>query len=198
MKTDNKSGFLLASFSYLVVTLLDLYFTYIGTPDLELEGNPLYNVLFFGWPGLITINVITFIFYVAIAYFGFVAYKRPITQETDLKEYLSYISFGDPNKYSTMMWKIPKIWAPQVACLCWSVAVILPFSRFFIVIIWFLLILKIDAPLFFSIVTAIPMGRIDVVVAVLGAWVLSFVWIHKEFSLNLKNIKMRKEGTKID
>jgi NAD(P)-dependent dehydrogenase (short-subunit alcohol dehydrogenase family) len=42
-----------------------------------------------------------------------------------------------------------------------------------------------------SIASAIPMGRIDLVVAVLGAWILSFVWIHKEFKLNLKNIEKR-------
>lgn len=191
MKTNNKQGFILATLSYLTVTILDLYFTYIGTPNLELEGNPLYNILFYSWTGLITINVITFLFYIAIAYFGFVAYKRPVTNETDLKRYLSYISFGDPDKYSTMMWKLPKIWSPQIACLCWSAATILPFARFLIVIVWFLLILDIDAPLFFSITTAIPMGRIDLVVAVLGAWILSFVWIHKEFKLNLKNIEKR-------
>ncbi len=198
MKTNNKSGFILASVSYLIVTLLDLYFTYIATPNLELEGNPLYNVLFFGWPGLIAINLITYIIYVLLAYYGFVAYKRPVTTETDMKRYLSVISFGEPDKYSVMMWKFPKYWAPQIACLCWSVAVILPFSRLFIVFVWFLLILKIDAPLFFNLVTAIPMGRIDVVVAILGAWILAFIWVFKEFRINLKNIKMQKEGTKID
>lgn len=95
MKTNNKQGFFFASASYLAVTFLDLYLTYIATPDLELEGNPLYNVLFFGWPGLITINIASYIFYCVIAYYGFIAYKRPITKETDLKKYLSFISYGD-------------------------------------------------------------------------------------------------------
>jgi hypothetical protein len=196
MKINNKSGFFFSVISYFIVTFLDLYFTYIATPNLELEGNPLYNVLFFGWQGLITINIITFLFYCLIAYFGFIAYKRPVTTETDLKKYLSYISFGDANKYVSMMWKIPKYWGPQIACLCWSVAVILPFARLFVVALWFFMILKIDAGIFFDIVAAIPMGRIDFVVAIPGAWILSFIWIAKEFKLNLKDIEKRKKEGK--
>jgi hypothetical protein len=44
------------------------------------------------------------------------------------------------------------------------------------------------------------MGRIDVVIAILGAWGLSFVWIAKEFKENLKSIEHRKkkEGKVID
>lgn len=198
MKTNNKKAFVFSIISYLVVTVLDLYLTYLGTPNLLLEGNPLYNKIFFTWTGLIVLNVVTYIFYCLLSYFGFVAYKRPITNETDLRKYLSYISFGDANKYSTMMWKLPKYWAPQVACLCWSVSVILPFARLLIVIVWFCLLLGIDAPLFFNIVTLIPMGRIDFVVAILGAWILSFVWIHKEFKLNLKNIKSRMDENNCD
>lgn len=196
MKTNNKEGFILATLSYIAVTFLDLYFTYLGTPNLALEGNPLYNVIFFDWKGLIILNAITLIIYIAIAYYGFIGYKRPVTNETNLKKYLSFISFGDPNKYVSMMWKMPKYWAPQIACLCWSVAVILPFARFLIVILWFFLIMKIDDTLFYNIVAMVPMGRIDVVVAILGAWSLSFVWIAKEFKLNLKFIerRMKKEG----
>lgn len=200
MKTNNKHGFIFSIIAYLVVTFLDLYFTYVATPNLELEGNPLYNVLFFGWTGLITINVIAFLFYALISYYAFIGYKRPVTNETDLRKYLSYISYGDADKYSVGMWKLPKYWAPQIACLCWSVAIILPFAKLFIVIVWYLLILDIPAPLFFDIVTAMPMGRIDLVVAVLGAWALSFVWIAREFRLNLKQIEKRKseEGSTCD
>ena len=53
--------------------------------------------------------------------------------------------------------------------------------------------MKIDDTLFYNIVAMVPMGRIDVVVAILGAWSLSFVWIAKEFKLNLKLIERRKK-----
>ncbi len=194
MKTNNKQGFFTSVIAYIFVTFLDLFFTYLATPNLSLEGNPLYQKLFFGWTGLITINVIAALLYILIAYYAFIAYKRPITNETDLKKYLSYISYGDSNKYSLMMWKLPKYWAPQIACLCWSVAIIIPFAKLFIVFVWFLLILNIDAPDFFTFVSFIPMGRIDILIALVGAWALSGTWILKEFKLNLKNIELRKEN----
>ncbi len=197
MKTNNKQGFFASVSSYIVVTFLDLYFTFLATPNLSLEGNPLYNKLFFGWTGLITINILATVFYILIAYYAFVAYKRPVTDETDLKKYLSYISYGDSEKYSAMMWKFPKYWAPQIACLCWSVAIIIPFAKLSIVFVWFEMLTNTEASAFLEFVSLIPMARIDVLIALFGAWALSGVWILKEFKLNLKNIKSRKENNSI-
>ena len=64
-----------------------------------------------------------------------------------------------------------------------------------IVLEWFLMILKIQNTgtiIFFTIVSFFPMGRIDIFLAVIGAWILSFVWIKKEFKANLKEIEKRK------
>jgi uncharacterized integral membrane protein len=175
--------------------VLDLLFTYIATPNLLLEGNPLYSQAGFGWGGLIAINVITFIGYVAMSYYAFIKYKSPVTNETDMKKYLAFINYGDADKYVPMMWKLPKNWGPQTACLCWSVVCVLPFCRMIIVLEWFLMILKIRNAFtvtFFTIVSLFPLGRIDIVLAVIGAWILSFVWIKKEFNKNLKEIEKRK------
>ena len=87
------------------------------------------------------------------------------------------------------MWKWPKYWAPQIACLCYSVATALPFARVIVVIEWLLMLNHVRAPLFFTVVAMFPLGRIDFFVAVILAWVLSGVWIRKEF---LKNAE-RKE-----
>lgn len=189
MKKNNKFEFLLAVSSYLAVCVLDLGLTYIATPNLYLEGNPLVNFMDIGWGGLIAINVLTFAFYVLMAYYAFVAYKPPFSKETVLRRYLADINYGDPDKTVPLMWKLPKHWGPQTACLCWSVCLALPLSRLIIVAEWLLLILRIRAPFFFSIVAAFPAGRIDVFVAVVLAWILSFVWISGEFKKNLKNIR---------
>jgi hypothetical protein len=64
-----------------------------------------------------------------------------------------------------------------------------------IVLEWFLMILRIRnifTEIFFTIVACFPMGRIDIILAVLGAWILSFVWIKKEFKNNLKEIEKRR------
>lgn len=194
----NKNGmfnFILSCSAYLLTTILDLVFTYIATPNLLLEGNPLYNQTNFGWTGLIAINVITFIGYVFMARYAFLKYKSPITNETDMKRYLALINYGDADKYVPMMWKLPKNWGPQTACMCWSVVCVLPFCRMIIVLEWFLMIMRVRNPLtelFFTIVACFPMGRIDIFLAVIGAWILSFVWIKKEFKNNLKEIEKRR------
>ncbi len=191
----NKLNFYITCSAYLITIILDLLFTYIATPNLLLEGNPLYNQTNFGWTGLIAVNVITFIGYIAMSWYAFIKYKPPVTNETDMKRYLAYINYGDADKYVPMMWKLPKNWAPQTACLCWSVVCVLPFCRMIIVSEWFLMILRIRNELteiFFSIVAVFPMGRIDIFLAVIGAWILSFVWIKREFRNNLKGIEKRQ------
>ena len=110
-----------------------------------------------------------------MSYYAFIKYKAPITNETDLKLYLAYINYGDGDKYVPMMWKLPKHWGPQTACLCWSVVAVLPICRMIIVVEWFLMLMNIHAPLFFTIVSIFPMGRIDLFLAVIGAWMLSGV-----------------------
>ena len=194
-KSKNKVNFYLSCGAYLLTIVLDLLFTYIATPNLLLEGNPLYNQTNFGWTGLIAINVITFAGYVLMAWYAFIKYKPPVTNETDMKRYLAYINYGDADGYVPMMWKLPKNWAPQTACLCWSVVCVLPFCRMIIVLEWFLMILRIRNPLtelFFTIVACFPMGRIDIFLAVIGTWILSFVWIKREFKKNLDEIKKRQ------
>ncbi len=194
----NTKFFYLSVLSYLLTIVLDLLFTYIATPNLLLEGNPLYDALDFGWTGLIIVNVVTFIGYIAMAYYAFIKYKPPITNETDMKKYLAYINYGDADGYVPMMWKLPKNWAPQTACLCWSVVCVLPFCRMIIVLEWFLMILRIQnagTVIFFRIVSMFPLGRIDIILAVIGAWILSFVWIRKEFNNNLKEIAERKANS---
>ena len=191
---NKKKMFYITCGAYLLTIILDLLFTYIATPNLLLEGNPLYDSLNFGWTGLIVINVVTFIGYVLMSYYAFIKYKPPVSDETDLKRYLAHINYGDPDKYVPMMWKLPKNWGPQTACLCWSVVCVLPFCRMIIVLEWFLMILRIQnlgTIIFFTIVSMFPLGRIDIFLSVIGAWILSFVWIKKEFKANLKEIEKR-------
>ncbi|HZJ76031.1 MAG TPA: hypothetical protein VFD25_05530, partial [Clostridia bacterium] len=180
MRKNKYKIFFLAVTAYFAVCALDLSLTYIATPNLYLEGNPLVAYLDIGWTGLILINIITFAFYVALAYYAFVAYKVPKSNETELRRYLADINYGDPNKTVPFMWKLPKHWGPQIACLSWSVALALPISRLIIVFEWLLLIFHVKAHWFFNIVILFPTGRIDFFIAVLLAWILSFVWIKIE------------------
>ena len=196
MKKFKNASFITCCAAYLAVTVLDLVFTYIATPNLLLEGNPVFSELGAGWTGLIIINVLTYAAYVFMAYYAFIKYKSPVTDETDMKRWLAFINYGDGDKYVPMMWKLPKHWGPQTACLCWSVVTVLPFCRLIIVLEWFLMIMNIRAPIFFTVVAVFPLGRIDIFLAVIGAWILSGVWIKKEFKKNLEEIAARKENSR--
>lgn len=188
--TKKEAQFIILTTLYFVITVCDLLFTYFATPDLMLEGSPLVTSLEFGWAGLIVVNILTFILYFIMAYYAYIKYKSPVSKETDdLKRYLADITYGSGDKAVAGMWKWPKFWAPQIACLCYSVATALPFARLIIVVEWYLMIMKIHAPLFFSIVAVFPLGRIDLFVAVFIAWALSFVWIKREFDLNRQSAK---------
>ena len=86
---NNKPKFYLSCLAYLLTIILDLVFTYIATPNLLLEGNPLYSEMGIGWSGLILINVVTFLGYILMAWYAFIKYKSPVTNETEIKRYLA-------------------------------------------------------------------------------------------------------------
>lgn len=193
-KRERKKEFTLLVITYFLVTVLDLVLTYIATPNLVFEGNPLVNAFSWGWVELVALNAVTYVLYVIMAYYGFIRYKPPRSGETELRRYLADINYGDPDKVVPMMWKLPKHWGPQMACLCWSASLALPLSRLIIVFEWLLMILRIPWRAFFKVVAVFPGGRIDMFLAVLVAWGLSFLWIRLEFKENLKRIKKEDEG----
>jgi len=183
-----KRNFFVLTVSYFLITAADLTLTYIATPDLEKEGNPLVTNLSFGWSGLIAVNVITYLAFFAMAFYAYIVYKSPASDEVEVMRYLSDITYDDPEKGSPGMLKKPKHWAPQIACLCYSVSTALPFSRIIIVLEWALLLGNVNAPVFFSIVAFFPLGRIDFFIAVILAWGLSVKWIYSEFKANKKRL----------
>lgn len=163
--------------------------TFLATPDLTLEGNPLVQSLAIGWGGLLAVNLVTLCFYAWMAWYAFLRYKPPLSKEiTNVKRYLSDITYDTPDAGKFGMLRPPKHWAPQIACLCYSVVAALPFSRLIIVLEWILILSGTHAPHFFRFVALFPLGRIDLFVAIFLAWGLSFVWIYQEFRANKKRV----------
>ncbi len=180
-----RTAFIILTTSYFLITAADLILTYLATPDLSLEGNPLVTGYRFGWAGLVAVNAVTFLLYFVMARYAYIKYRPPLSDETEnMKRYLADITYGDPEKTSFGMWRLPKYWAPQIACLCYSVSTALPFARAIVVVEWFLMLNHIRAPFFFTIVAMFPLGRIDFFFALILAWVLSGVWIRNEFRKN--------------
>lgn len=182
-----RTVFIILTTAYFLITVADLLFTFFATPDLALEGNPLVVNFQMDWFGLIAINVITFVLYFIMAYYAYIKYQSPASNEiSDIRRYLADITYGDPNIKSIGMTKWPKFWAPQIACMCFSVATALPFARLIIVVEWYFILKGIDASTFFEIVAIFPYGRIDYFIALFIAWALTGAWIQLEFMNNKK------------
>ncbi|MGN0570777.1 MAG: hypothetical protein ACI4K9_01200 [Candidatus Fimenecus sp.] len=179
------------------MTVADLVLTYLATPNLEMEGNPLVAEYSFGWGALLTVNILTLAAYFWMAWYAFYRYRPRLSSETkNMKRYLSDISYDDPTVGKFGMLRLPKHWAPQIACLCYSVVAALPFARSIIVMEWILLYTNAYAPRFFRIVAFFPLGRIDFFVAVPLAWILSIVWIYREFRENQKIVFQLKSANR--
>jgi len=93
---------------YIVLDCIDFLLTYIGTPDLAREANPLVMIYGFGWKALIISAVIYFFIFALIMYFVFVRFKRTLIPCRDFKQYLSMLYFGSPDKFCWTLYKFPK------------------------------------------------------------------------------------------
>lgn len=189
--TDKKQGrkyFILVSAANLLVAFLDLFLTYIGTPNLSMEGNPLVAELSLGWPTLIAINIVISAGLIWMAYYAHIKYKPIDSPETDIKRYINDITYGNPdiNSFAGIRW--PKFWGPQIACMCWAVTIAVPIARMLIVLEWVFIDFRIYFPPYFRLVMLFPGGRIDFFTAVILAWILSFVWIKLAYNKNMDRL----------
>lgn len=164
---------------YLFITLADLSLTYISTPDLKQEGNPLVQNLNFGWKGLISVNLITYLIYFILALYAYIIFKPINSSEIEDKNYYFDIIKNKDKKKSIEF---------QTASICYSISTALPLARLIIVIEWILILIKAKVPLFFSIIALFPAGRIDYAVAIILAIRFSFYFYIKESRENRKRI----------
>lgn len=107
MKKKNK--YLLALASIVILRVLDLYTTFIYTPQLKYEWNPLVRIFGFTWGGVIASQVILVLLIAALMYFYFE--RKPVK---GLPKNLSFIDFMDRyfgekrNGWLTRVFGIPK------------------------------------------------------------------------------------------
>ena len=70
--------------------------TFINTPDLSMEGNPLVAKLGLGWAALAVANIFVFIFIFITAYYSYFKYKTIYTNETSLPHTVRKSFMTDP------------------------------------------------------------------------------------------------------
>lgn len=176
-----------------IVSVIDNLFTYMGSPDLSKEANPLVHTLGFSWTELLVANVFLFALYVFMVYYTFIKFQPEAVVCKSKKEYMSLVLFNRPDKFNWTWYKLPKSkdgYRFMLACLCFVFAFLVPITRLKASLEWSIYLF--NRELFesycdiigkFSITTA--WGRLDVIIEVLIlAIILLIIYINREYKLN--------------
>ena len=123
----------------LIMSVTDLVLTYIGTPDLSIEGNPLVYALGLSWKSLIVSSVIFFVVIVVLLYYYFFRFKRIVIQCEGFKQYVSMLFYNLPDKFIWVLYKFPKnkiglsYLASSLGCV---LAIVIPIAKLFATFLW--------------------------------------------------------------
>ena len=178
--------------AYLVTSIADMVITYVGTPDLLLEANPLVTVFGLGWGALITANILGYIIYIALIYCAFIKYKRKVLQCEGLKQYLSMLYYDRPDKFKWIWYKFPKgknLISGVFAPIGYACAFVSPFIRILAVFGWIIHLSGTDFCIYcYFGIDHFNINHIEVIsmaiVTVVTGIALVFVWIAREYKIN--------------
>lgn len=193
--SKGKIWFLISTILIVILSVLDNFFTYMGSADLSLETNPLVYSLGFNWCGLIISNVILIFIFIILVYYSFVKFKPEIIPCHDFKEYCSMIFFNRPDKFIWTLYKFPKnkrAYSYLFACIGYVCSMLIPIIRLRAVLEWILLLS--NKKLFYFYCELIEnisfntlFGRFDnILMVVFIVIVLLIFWFFKEYSINKK------------
>lgn len=171
---------------YLLLAFADGALTYINTPDLALEGNPLVANFGLGWEALAIANIAVFAMVFAAGYYCFFKYQTVYTQETKYTRYWSQITFGRPD----MFWKgfilFPKKWKPYIAAFGFSILYAFIVARLILVLEWLAITFAWSGRFdYFRFESKYLFGRLDVVAAIIVAFAGIFYWFYLEYKKQL-------------
>lgn len=177
-------------FWILIVILVLLAFadgllTFINTPDLSLEGNPLVANLGFGWVALATANILVLALMFVTAYYSYFKYETVYTNEIKFTAYCSQIIYDRPD----MFWKglIPKHITPYIAAFGFAGLYALIIARAILVFEWLYISFNETwwTNNYFVLTDKYCFGRLDIVVGVIIAIIGVFYFFYKDFKKQL-------------
>lgn len=180
-----KLNFWILIFLLLLLQLADGFLTYINTPDLSMEGNPLVAKLGLGWGALFIANVIAFVFIFIISYYSYFKYKTKYTTETKFTTYCSQIIYDRPDKFWIGI--IPKHFAPFWASLGYAELYALIFGRAVLVFEWLYITFNEEwwTKSYFLFEEKYCFGRLDILVVIIITVICMVYWFYKEFKEQL-------------
>ncbi len=200
IKRKNKIMFYAVVSFIFVISVADNLLTYIGSPDLSKEANPLVHTLGFSWGGLLTANVILYVVDVLLAYYVFIKYEPKIIACNNRKEYVSMMLFNRPDKYIWTWYRLPNNkdgYRFMLACISYLLVLICPILRLKASIEWCVYLLKPElfdryCDMLGKFATTTLFGRADLIIqSIILAIVLMFVFFHREYKMNQKFINER-------
>lgn len=171
---------------YLLLAFADGALTYINTPDLSREGNPLVAELGLGWGALIIANIAVFALFFAASYYNYYKYQTVFTKETKYTRYWSQITFDRPD----MFWKgfilFPKHIKPYIAAYGFAILPAAIIARLILVLEWLATTFNVAGRYqYYYFKQTYFFGRLDVVAAVVVAIALIFYWFYLEYRKQL-------------
>lgn len=191
--------FILFSTITLVIGLFDMLLTYVGTPNLSSESNPIVNKLGGGWIALILVNVILVLVCITLYYYSFIRFKPDLIECDNFKQYMSMLYFGRPDKFIWTLYKIPKLkrCKKYILACCGCLAFSINIVRCRAVLEWILVITNRElAYNYFSIFEGLSfntfLGRFDMLILMLVVAILTyFIWFYLQYKSNQKKLRVK-------
>lgn len=168
---------------YLLLMISDFVLTYIGTPDLALEANPLVSELGLNWGALFVSNFIYLLVYIISVYYSFVKYESPDIQCENFKEYCSMLWHNKPNQF---LFKLPKNQEALFACIGYAYGISFIIMRLLTVSEW---ILYLSGNAFYKQLSENVelqgiLSRLDTFLLIILFIIFISHWCHKEYKTN--------------
>lgn len=162
---------------YLLLVILDGLLTYLHTPDLALEGNPLVANLGLGWMALFIANVTVIALVGASSYYTFFKYQTTVAKADNRREYLSQLFFGRPDKFLWTLYKFPQNRRFSWAMFGYGIIHGLIVSRAILVLEWAFHL----PPAYNHLRNMMPLGRLDIVLAMMVLVFSTWHWLNNEY-----------------
>lgn len=177
----NKRKSFIPTLIFLCLTVLDIGLTFLATPDLTDEGNPISMVFKFGWFALMLANMFAVAVFAVFAHISFDRYKTPVFTADNFFEFYLMLFYNTKTMVVKPMFKLPKNWMPFWAMISFSACIALLAGRVVVVLEWIAILLGQEYSMYFMIRQHVPFGRTDIWVFILAFLVSTLVWMQKEF-----------------
>ena len=180
----------------LIMSISDLVITFIGSPDLSSEANPLIYTFSLSWKSLIICSSIFLIIIVMLLYYAFFRFRRSVIQCDGFRQYISILFFNRPDKFIWALYKFPKnkIGLSYLGVsLGYVLAIVIPIMKLVAVFLWVEVINNYSIVNFYHSnfnIKMTPLGRTDtLIVGIILALLIWYYWFNKEYKINKKALE---------